>query len=237
MAKLNKVSDTVDARFIYPNIPFAITEAYKMLRTNIDFSFTEDIKCPVIGITSAIKGEGKTATSINLAYALAETNKKVLFIEADMRLPSVSKYLKVSMKDGLSSILTGVQKNTVSCIVSDKTFSNLNFIFSGPIPPNPAELLNSNSMKKVLEVLKEEYDYIIVDLPPVSVVSDPVIVSKYTDGMVIVSRQDYSEKKALNHAIYQLKFVNAKILGIVYRGYKEASFGYSKKYGKGYSYE
>lgn len=233
MSKIKQENKVVDSDLIYPNIPFAAAEAYKMLRTNINFSFTEDIECPIIGVTSAIKGEGKSATSINLAYTLAEANKKVLFIEGDMRLPGAAKYLNVTKKDGLSSILTGVQKNIVSCLVRDGTFSNLTFMFSGPIPPNPAELLESKSMKKVLDVLRSEYDYIIIDLPPVTLVSDPVIVSKNTDGMIIVSRQDYSQKKALQQSIAQLKFVNAKILGIVYRGYKDTGFGYNK-YAKGY---
>lgn len=234
---MSKVSTLNDANLIYPNLPFAATEAYKMLRTNIVYSFTDEISCPVIGITSSLKGEGKSTTAINIAYTLAVTNKKVLFIECDMRLPSTGKHLHIQSEDGLSSILTGVQKNIASVIIKDKSFPNLNFMLSGPIPPNPSEILDSNSMKKVLELLKKEYDYIVLDLPPITLVSDPIVVSKYTDGMIIVTRQDYSEKKALHQSISQLKYVNARILGFVYRGQKNSGFGYGNKYSGKYEYK
>lgn len=213
---------------------FAATEAYKMLRTNLMFSFS-DTDCKVIGVTSSVKGEGKSTTSMNLAYTLSEQGYKVLLIEADMRMPAISKELNVQQVPGLSNLLSGMT-NRVADILRQKVLGNVDLIPAGDIVPNPAELLGSNRMQATLDGLKKLYDYVILDLAPVTVVSDPLIVSKYLKGMVLVVRHEYAEQKHVAEAVRLLKFSNVRILGFVYNGYSGNSGTYSKKYYKDYGY-
>ena len=196
------------------NRSFAMAEAHKRLRTNVMFSFADDSECHVIGITSALTHEGKTTTSINLAYDLMKAGKKVLLIDADMRLSKISNYLEIARSPGLSNMLMG--KNDVENLVQHSTvLDDLPVISSGDITPNPTELLSSKRLEIVLSDLKKVYEYIIIDLPPVEEVSDAIIISKLADGMILVVRQEFVEKKLLDDAIHQLHLSGAKIIGFV----------------------
>lgn len=216
------------------NISFVASEAYKLLRTKLQFSFVDEVVCPVIGVSSALAGEGKSLSSINLAYSLAQLDKRVLLIDCDMRRPSLSTKLSISKTPGLSNYLTGYNDITsviqVCSLDEEKSFS---IIASGDNPPNPIELLSSTKMAKVIERLRGSYDYIILDLPPVGEVSDAMVAAKLTDGVLLVVRQDYCNSVALSAAVSQFEFIESRILGIVLNCVGESSGSYSK-YGKGY---
>lgn len=225
---------------IGPNRSFAAAEAYKLLRTNLMFSFSSSKNCRVFGMTSSIRGEGKSLTSINLAYTLAETKKRVLLIDCDMRIPTLAKRLEIEQTPGLSNLLVGINGindaiRKFTSVVDDDVEITVEVIPSGDIPPNPSELLSSERMTRLLDVLKEHYDYIILDLPPVTAVSDAVIASRMVDGMVVVVRSDHAERRALAETIRQLRQVNARILGFVFNGAGGSGSSYYKK--KGYYYK
>lgn len=225
---------------LHKNLNFTAAEAYKLLRTNLQFTLPggEEDTCRVLGITSSIRGEGKSTTAVNLSYTLAETGKKVLLIDADMRLPSVGKKLEMPNAPGLSNVLVATGNDAKIAIRPSKIYDNWRIVTAGDIPPNPSELLGSRRMKIVLAALEKEFDYIIVDLPPVNVVSDTLIVSPVLDGLVVVVRENYTDRKELRSCVRQLNLSNAKVLGFVMTGAKESlkRYGKYKRYGKSYKY-
>lgn len=209
---------------------YASREAYNLLRTNISYAFPDEEGGKVVGVCSARPQEGKSTTAINLAYSLAEAGNRVLLIDADMRRPSVYETVGVDMEPGLSEMLSG--KNGIG--VRDAVLHpNMSVLVSGHIPPNPSELISSNRMNTLLEEFKSVYDYIIVDLPPVLAVSDPVAISKYLGGMILVVRHGKTRRRDIAEAIRQLEYAGVKILGFVYNRI-EGKSGRSGK--KNYSY-
>lgn len=240
---------------LHNKLSFAATEAYKLLRTNLMFTLPDEQKCRVVGITSSLRGEGKSTTAINLSYTLAETGKKVLLIDADLRLPSVAKKIEIKSTPGLSNIIAGNADIKDSVRESGK-LDSWYILPSGDVPPNPTEMLGSAQMKKIIEELREQYDFIVVDLPPVNIVSDAVVISPLLDGMLVVVRENYSERRELSQCIKQLELSSVKVLGFVmnqsnsddtlYGRYKRSRYykklyknkhsGYYKKSDYGYSY-
>ena len=221
---------------IFSNLSFAASEAYKLLRTNLDFSLPASDKGKIIGVTSSISGEGKSTTAINIAYTYAQTGKKVLLLEGDMRLPTIGKRVKTPVKSGLSNLLAG-QCEYRDVLQKYSAAGNLWLITAGDIPPNPAELLGSSRMGAFLQAFSDNFDVIIVDLPPIGVVSDALIVSKFLDGMILVVRQDFVETDDLDETIRQLRFADAKILGFVQTGATTQQKSYDHDYGYGHSYD
>lgn len=227
---------------------FAMAEAHKRLRTNIMFSFADESECRIIGVTSAMAHEGKSTTSINLAYDLMKAGKKTLLVDADMRLSRIAHFLEVNRSPGLSNMLVG-KKGAQETVQYSNVHDGMEVITCGDIPPNPTELLASKRFELMLDSLKEEYEYIIIDLPPVAEVSDALIASKLTDGMIIVVRQDFVDKRLLDDTIHQLNLSGARIIGMVltcemynskYGKYKYKKsgkkYGYSGGYGKHHGY-
>lgn len=210
---------------------FASAEAYKLLRTNVSFSFSAEVKCPVIAVTSSLRGEGKSTTSVNLAYTIAEADKRVLLIDADMRLPSVARKLELALSPGLSNLL-------VRRIPFDQYLQHygdvnpLDILTAGDVPPNPSELLGSERMSELIADARTKYDYIIVDMPPVTAVSDALALSRLLDGVVLVARNNYASKNAIKETIRQLKLVNVKVIGFVSTFANGSSKTYGKNYGK-----
>ena len=226
-------------KLIGKSISFAASEAYKLLRTKLQFSFADENDCHVIGVSSALSGEGKSLTSVNLAYSLAQLDKKVLLIDCDMRRPSIHNKLPVQKSPGLSGYLSNqVHLNTIvqPCGIKDEE-NTFQVISAGQNPPNPIELLSSARMIRLITKLRESYDYIILDFPPVGEVSDAMAVAKLTDGILLVVRQHHCNRIILSEAIRQFDFVGTKMLGVVYNCATENGVGYGRKYyRKGYYY-
>lgn len=218
------------------NISFAAAEAYKLLRTKLQFSFADEGDCRVIGISSALTGEGKSLTAINLAYSMAQLGKRVLLVDCDMRRPSLASKLPIERSPGLSDYLSG--QNTDEEIVQSYSLKKDNKAFqviaAGRTPPNPMELLSSARMEKMIAQLREHYDYVILDLPPVGEVGDALASAKLTDGVLLIVRQNYCDRVVLNTTIRQFEFVDAKILGVVYNAVVNESRVGLRKYGKYY---
>ncbi len=222
-------------------ISFSATEAYKLLRTKIQFSFADDKACHIIGISSALLGEGKSLTSVNLAFSLSQLGKRVLLIDCDMRRPSLANKLKIKKVPGLSNYLA--DKTPMSEIIQStgKKFSDFEFdvIAAGHNPPNPVELLDSPKMSGMLDELRENYDYIILDLTPVEEVSDALVAAKFVDGMALVVSQNYCTRHSFINSVNQFEFVDSRMLGIVMnrvseRTHKYGKYGYKKGYYRGY---
>lgn len=244
MAKKNSNNSNValaqrdERRFmIASNMNFASAEAYKLLRTNLMFSFSGSNECRIVGMTSSFRGEGKSLTSINLAYTLAEARKKVLLIEGDMRLPTLANRLGLQSTPGLSNLLVGLNSvgeavQPFNVAVDDGAVITVDVIVSGDIPPNPSELLGAERMQSLLKILREHYDYVVLDLPPVTAVTDALVASRLVDGMVVVVRNNHAVRGALSETIRQLKLVNAHILGFAFNGATESGSSYYK--GKNY---
>lgn len=222
------------------NISFAASEAYKLLRTKVQYSFADENNCRVICTTSALAGEGKSLSSINLACSLAQLDKKVLLVDCDLRRPSIAAKINIQKAPGLSDYLTR-HVHTEEIVQGFRAGNSISYdvVAAGKIPPNPMELLGSARMEKVVERFKEVYDYIILDLPPVEEVGDALVAAKLADGVLLVIRQDYCNRTAVENALKQLEFVNAKILGVVFNATYEDGIVHkyyykSKYYGKKY---
>lgn len=229
-------------RLISETAPFEYIEAYKSLRTNISF-ITANNKYRKIVVTSALRDEGKSSMSVNLAISLTQTGSKVLLIDADMRNPSLRRYLHMKKDDkhGLSNLLTGNVK-VGDCLV--KTKYGFDLVAGGAIPPNPAELISSDSMQALLDSAAMHYDYIICDAPPIGIITDAAALSPLCDGILYVVRHGFANKNQVRDAIRKLEAVNAKIIGAVMTQYmipkdsiskyRYRNYGYKYEYGYGY---
>lgn len=195
---------------INPKSP--ISEAFRTLRTNIEFSsFDEQIR--VIMLTSAGPGEGKSTTAANLAVAFAQADKKVLIMDADLRKPTLHHTFSKTNRWGLTNIIAGQAE--VKEVISQTEINNLDLLASGPIPPNPSELLASKRMSALLEELKLIYDIIIVDTPPALAVTDAQIMSTKCDGVILVIDSGKVKREIALKVKMNLEYVNARILGAV----------------------
>lgn len=208
------------------NSSFALREAYKNLRTSIRFFLNQD-GCKKFCITSSTMGEGKSVTTLNLAISFAENGHKVLLIDADMRRPSIGNLLMRKVSPGLSNVLAGMEdrKN----VIHKDVYSNLDVILSGDIPPNPSELLGSERMRALMESVSKEYDYVLVDVPPVNAVSDARVIANMLDGVLYLVRQKQTELDAVKHGIAQLKLAEARLLGFIINGINPDENKYSYK--------
>ena len=218
------------------DLDFASKEAYNLFRTNLAFSFPNyGDRCRIVGITSPCPQEGKSHTAINLAYSLAKDGLKTLLIDGDMRKPSIAQKLDMKLSPGLSNRL--IQDNLEGTIRENVLHPNLSIMTAGDIPPTPSELIGSGAMEKLLKDFSKDYQYIIVDLPPVLMVADPLIISKYLDGVVIILRHRQTRHSDIKETVRQLKFVQAKIFGFVYNEYSSDRGGYYyRRYYKDYGY-
>lgn len=197
------------------NSNFAVQEAYKTLRANVRFLLRGE-GCRKICITSSIAGEGKSVTLINLAISIAEAGDRVLLIDADMRRPAQARLLEEKATPGLSGVLAGMED--LDDAICKGVRSNLDVLFSGETPPNPSELLCSEQMEKLIETVSQRYDYILVDTPPVNVVSDACIVANLLDGVLMLVRKDNPRKDDVKRAVNSLQLTGAKLLGFVFNG-------------------
>jgi len=240
--KYSAVTQQTKLQVMGPNISFAASEAYKLLRTKLQFSFADENDCHIIGLSSALSGEGKSLTAVNLAYTLSQLDKKVLLVDCDMRRPTLAEKLGILKYPGLSNYLTRqchLDELVQLCQMKEGE-TGFHVITAGQNPPNPVELLSSARMKRALDAMRGAYDYVILDLPPVGEVSDALVIAKETDGILLVVRQNFCDRSVLSDAVQQFEFIQAKTLGVVFNCTSEhGGKGYYKKYYKGYakSYE
>ncbi len=210
-----------------------VAEQFRTIRTNIQFSAV-DKKIQSLVVTSAEPSEGKSTVSSNLAVVWAKQNEKVLLIDADLRRPTAHRTFNLLNAAGLSSYLSN---NAVyEEIIQETEVPNLSVISSGPIPPNPAELLNSRHINTLIERLEDEYDIIIFDAPPINTVTDAQLLASKADGVILVVPQGIAEKGSVTHAVEQLNKVHAKVLGTVMNRFKadKAPGYYGGYYGGNY---
>lgn len=231
----NKPSTTTQFAILDKNASFTMKEAYKSLRTNLMFSMgTVSGKAKTLSIVSSAPSEGKSTTSINIAISFAEANCKVLLVDCDLRKPKLHKYMKLKNTDGMSNVLGGF------CTIKDcikKSPYGFDCILAGRIPPNPSELLSSEKFTEMFDELKNEYDYIFLDCPPVNVVSDALTVSTYADGVLYVVNPKIALNSDVEEGIARLKFINAKIYGFVANGVDmNQHHKYLSKYNTKYGY-
>lgn len=208
-----------------------ISEAYRTLRTNIQFS-SFDKKIQTIMLTSSGPGEGKSTTASNLAVVMAESGTNTIIIDCDQRKPRLHKVFLTSNQTGLSDVLAGKEK--FEDAVKDVGVPNLTLLTSGTRPPNPAELMASRKMGKFIEELKERFEYIIIDTPPVIAVTDAQLLSRYADGCLLVLASSQVDREAAMKAKQLLEKVNANILGTVLNKLEVKEKGY---YGYYYYYD
>ena len=221
-------------RLITENPTSRVAESYRMIRTNIQFaSLDKPIK--TILCTSTAPGEGKSTTIANLAIAFAQTGSKVLLIDADLRRPTIHKAFGISNPLGLTNLL--MQSVSEEIALRDVRIPNLRVVTSGPIPPNPAEVLGSSRMRELLQKFANQFDYILIDSPPTLAVTDSSILSRMVDGVILVVGADEVSTDKAKKAKAQLDGVKANILGVVLNGTEQDSnddyyYYYSRKTGK-----
>lgn len=220
---------------INEDTPWAVKEAYKTMRTNVTLSLPDEGH-RIIAFTSAEPHDGKTTNAINFAISLAQIDKKVLLVDCDLRKPMVAKMLDIEPTPGLSEMVSGQSRARES--MRHLADYGIDVVPSGELAPDPTLLLQSNRMKMIFQELKKVYEYVIVDLPPVTVVTDSSILADLMDGFLLVVRHDSTDYRSVSDMMEQLKMANAKIIGFVYNGsgssddrYYKNNYGYKYKYG------
>ena len=193
------------------------SEAYRKLRTNIQFS-SIDSQIQTLMIASAVSGEGKTTTIGNLAVTYAQEGKKVLLMDTDLRKPSIHRMFNVPNHVGLTSVISN--QYSVKEVLRETFIEGLHVLTSGAIPPNPSEMIGSRKMTLILEELKQQYDVILFDTPPVLSVTDALIISSLCDGVILVVNSGKVKKDVVKKAKAHLEHVNARILGAVLNNFQ-----------------
>lgn len=214
---------------------FAIVEGYKSARTSLVFSLVAENN-PCVAVTSWSKGEGKSTATVNLAISFAKMGKRVLLVDTDLRRPNVHNLLKLKNTVGLSEIVgqfadfeDAVYRDAVPC---------LDVLTSGAVPPNPSELIGSTAFGSFMNMVKNQYDYIILDTPPVGVVTDALLLKEHIAGYVMIVREKLTTHGEIEKAVQAIELANTKILGFLKVGcslqdrkkYKKGNYGYYKYY-------
>jgi len=216
----------------HPKAP--ITEAFRALRTNLQFVLKGKEK-KIIAVTSSVSGEGKTFISINLASVIALSEKKTLLVGLDLRKPKLQNEFKYNNENGISTYL--VNRCKYEDLIQESNVKHLYLAFSGPVPPNPAELIESDKMKRFFDKATKEFDYIIVDTPPIAVVTDALLLNEIADAVLYVVRQSYSSKNVIKLLEDAKKEGNLSNPGIILNDVQiKKGYGYSHGYGYGYGY-
>ena len=228
---LPEIKEIELVNYLHPK--FFISEDYRTVRTSILLSHAESPP-KTIAFTSALPGEGKTATLANMAVAFSQLEEKVLVVDSDLRKPRLHRIFKVKNIGGLSGYLTG--KVSIEDAVQKTNVENIWLIPSGPIPPNPAELLNSEKMKGMMDELKKRFDVILFDSPPLLVVVDAVIISSFVDGTVFIIEVGKTTRKPFLQAVEELKRAKAKVIGVLFNEVKAKGEGYYSPYYHYYRY-
>jgi len=212
-----------------------IAEAFRSVRTNLQFISNEP-GSKIIALTSTISGEGKTFVAINLAGIIAFSGKKVVIIDLDMRKPKIHVGFNATNIIGMSTLLIG--KDTIENAIQHSNLENLDFITAGPIPPNPSELIIGKKMDEIIAELKTTYDTIIIDNPPVGLVSDGIAMIQKADYPIYIFRADYSKRNFIQNVDRLFNEANIKRLSVILNGVdiERKNYGYNYGYGYGYGY-
>lgn len=213
------------SRYLCENMTFAAREAIKKLRMNTMIALPEKNGCKVVAVTSTQPGEGKSSTAINLAYSFSEMGNRVLLLDADLRRPSVAEKLSLSKENGLAALLTDNNdiSSTIKNYITAAGKNSFDAICGGIYCENASELLLSKRFSALMETLREAYEYIVIDLPPVAAVIDSVAVGKHADGVIVVLRENRIPKKQFDRCISQLEYANIKVLGVAINGSAEGT--------------
>ena len=206
-----------------------ISEQYRTIRTNIQFSMV-DQEVKTLACTSAMPSDGKSTTIANLAVTIAQQGQKVLLVDADLRRPTIHQIMEVKNQYGLTSLLTKRESPEVAILPTHRA-NNLYILPSGPIPPNPSELLGSKMMEDLIMELSKVYDLILFDTPPVLAVTDAQVLGSRCDGVIIVIRSQQTEKKYLVKAKELLDRTNVNAIGVVINEVDQKDVNYGYYYG------
>ena len=201
------------SNLLFAERDFFVREAYKTLRTNVSLALAGEEDCKVIVVTSALKGEGKSVTALNLAISYAMTDRKVLMIDCDLRWPKLARLLGVDGQIGLKHLILDAHLQNEAILPT--RVQGLDIIPAGDIPSNPSELLGSLRMERIVQEMRREYDVIILDSPPVNMVTDAVVLAAQSDGVLFVARANCSERDAVVRAVEQVEYAKTKVLGFV----------------------
>lgn len=215
---------------VFDNPNSAIAEAFRLLRTRMQF-FIKDTKSPVILVTSSMPGDGKTFTAINLASAYSLLGKKTVLVGFDLRKPKIFKDFNLDNEKGVSTWLIG--KDPLQDIIKETSYENLSIISAGPIPPNPSELTSLEKTNQLFELLKEKYDYILIDSSPIGIVSDTVHLASIADSCLLVVRPKKTIREMFRKSIYEIQISNLKGVSLVINDIQSEGkhYGYGEQYG------
>ncbi len=216
-----------------PDSSFPIKEAYNSIRTKLIFTGKGE-KCPVFAVTSSLASDGKSTIAVSLAVSIAMAEQRVLLIDADMRKPSVHRYFNVESRNGLSEFLAGLN-NQINLRTTD--INNLSILTAGQIPPNPAELLGAKQLDALLEYAKQYFDYVIIDTPPINIVTDSCVIADKITGYLMVVQSGKNHMKDVSDAVQQIEEMNGNIVGIILNDPENKTAAhYSYRYNKYYRY-
>lgn len=219
---------------------FAIVEGYKIARTNLVFSLTaQQSNC--VAVTSWSKGEGKSTATVNMSISFSKMGKRILLVDTDLRRPNLHNLLKLKNETGVSDIIA--QIGSFETAVHRDVIPNLDVLTSGAIPPNPSELLGSPYFLQIIEKAKEEYDYVIMDTPPLGIVTDTLLLKDLVGGYLFVVRERVTTHGDVERALQSIKLADTKVLGFLKvgcemrsRGYRPGKYRRYYRYNKYYSY-
>ena len=231
--KKKRETDDDHVKLTDKETPFHIIESYKSIRTNLSFALST-VEKKVFAVSSANPGEGKSTTSANIAIAIAQSGSHVLLIDADMRKSVQHRIFELVNKKGLSTAVS--KMHTPDECIQKNVMENLDVMTAGPIPPNPSELLASEMMEQMLNELSEKYDAILIDTPPVNVVTDAMELAKSVSGIVLVVRYGRTTDEDVDNVFKRVEMANMNLLGFILNGVKSKHAGYYSKYGKGKNY-
>lgn len=236
---MSKASKNTSHRKLFTvgsDAPFQFVEAYKSLRTNLEFLSSAG-NCKTILITSSVPEEGKTNVAVNLAMTIAASGKRVVLVDCDLRKATISHYLRIPRNHaGLTNVITSKDEGALAAALVRVKDSGITVLAAGTIPPNPTELLSAPMTEKIFASLQKAFDYVIVDTPPVSLVTDAAVLCRMADGVLLVVRPGVTTIQSAQLSKKNLEAVNAHILGVVMNGYNGTQSGRRDGYSYAYSY-